>query len=152
MPPFQTSTATKPLSGYPGMMADASEWNGVSGFIAEDDAEPGFPVQHGANDRVFNHLTTGAFAGILRAHITAAPKGVFTENSMIAAADEGHIWVKAGAACTRGTKVYWNSTTKGYQSASASGILIPGAEFMDTGVLNDVVRVNLRKLPGGFPA
>ena len=152
MPPFQTSTATKPLSGYPGMMADASEWNGVSGFINEAAAEPGFPVQHGASDRTFNIFTTGAFAGILRAHITAAPKGVFTQNAMVAAADEGHIWVKAGGACTRGTKVYWNATTKGYQSASAGGVLIPGAEFLGTGVLNAVVRVNLRKLPGGFPA
>lgn len=151
MPPFQTSTATKPLSGYPGMMADASEWQAVSGFILDADAEPGFPLQHGAADRTFNKFTTGAFAGIARAHITAAPNGVFRQNDMIAAADEGHIFVKAGAACTRGSVVYWNATTKGYQTAAAGGVLIEGAEFVTSGVLNDNVIVNLRKIPGGFP-
>lgn len=152
MPPFQTSYATKPQKGYPGMMADASEWNGESGFILDTDAEPGFPLQRGTADRTFNKFTTGTFAGIARAHITNAPNGIFEQNTMIAVADEGVIFVKAGAAVTKGSKVYWNATTKGYQSATASGVLIEGAEFMDSGVLNDIVRIKLRKVPGGFPA
>jgi len=152
MPPFQTSTAIKPAAGYPGMMADASEWNGVSGFILVDTAKPGHPVSAGTQERAFIPFTEGqAFVGILRAHITAAPKGVFTVNEMIAASDEGHIFVQLAGPATARSRVYWDADAEGYTSTAAGNLLIPGAEFIQAGAVGDNVIVNLRKMPGVSP-
>ena len=156
MPPFQTSEAIRPAKGFPGMMADMAEWNANSGFAVGTTLRPGHPVQRGPapGERSFAIFTTGSFMGILRHHITAAPQGIFAENAMIAAIDEGHMFVRPGGACTAGMPVYWlasaNGGEGGYTSVTTGAVRIPGAEFHTTAVASDdVVVVNLRKLPGG---
>lgn len=156
MPPFQTSEAIRPAKGYPGMMADMAEWNANSGFIEGTTLRPGWPVQRGTGERTFAAFTTGAFAGILRHHITNAPGGVFEEGSMVGAIDEGHMFVRPGGTCTAGGPVYWDATAndgEGGYSDDDTGTLILGAEFHTAAAAtDDVVIVNLRKIPGGIPA
>lgn len=157
MPPFQTSEALRPAAGFPGMLADQSEWNAESGFIEGTTLRPGHPVQRGVNERTFVAYTNGNFVGILEHHITAAPGGIFTEGEMVGAVDMGHIFVRPGGTCTRGTAVFWNAALNsgegGYTSTEAGGTRILGAEFLNTAAAADpVVKVNIRKLPGGVPA
>ena len=140
------------------MMADMAEWNANSGFIEGTTLRPGHPVQRGAGgERTFAALTDGVFAGILRHHITSNPNGIFTEGDMVGAIDEGHIFVRPGGVCTIGTPVYWLATANdgqgGFTSTAAGAVRILGAEFHSSAAAaDDVVIVNLRKLPGGVPA
>lgn len=158
MPPFQTSEALRPAKGFPGGMVDMSEWNANSGFIEGTTLRPGMPVQRGTVKNRFAPLTAGGqFMGILRHHITHVTKGVYENNTQAAAVDAGHIFGRPGGVCTVGTPVYWNSTLNsgegGYTSTATGGVRLLGAEFMDTVAATDeVVPINLQKLPGGIPA
>lgn len=157
MPPFQTSEALRPAKGFPGMMADMSEWNANSGFIQGTTLRPGHPVQQGSAERTFAPLTTGVFVGILRHHITAAPQGVFGDGNMVSAVDYGHIFGLPGGACNLGGPVYWNQSLNsgqgGYTSTAAGGTRILGAEFGSAATATDpVVMIKVNKLPGGLPA
>lgn len=148
MPPIQTTYASKPKSGFPGMMADAAEWNANSGFVVAANVKPGSPVQGNGQDRQFVPLTTGTFVGIMRSHITNQDEdGDFILNTMNAAIDEGHIFVRAAGVCTPRGPVYWDAANGGY-SDDDGGVEIPGAEFLTGGVVGDDVVVNLRRVPG----
>ncbi len=162
MPPFQTTTALKPAKGYPGMMANMEEWNAFTAFAEDVTANPigfGQPVMKGTGaDQVKKLAAGGVFAGITRANIDAgatatADGGRYGEGKSLGVADMGVIFVTAGAAITKGQKVYWVPSSGRYYGASATGrILLPNTEFDDNAAAaGDVVAVRLRITPGNDP-
>lgn len=58
--------------------------------------------------------------------------------------DFGVMWVNCSGAVVRGAPVYWNPANGLY--TAGTGILIPGAEFYDSGTTT-LVRIKLRRVP-----
>lgn len=152
MPPFQTSEALRPQAGFPGQMADGSEWNAISGFVTHANARAGHPVSYGPTERTFVAVAQGTrFAGLLQHHLTEVVEGVFNQNAMAGAIDEGVMFVRPGGVCTRGNPVFFNPAANGGEGgySNAVGFVIPGAEFLNSATATDpVVQVKLRKVPG----
>lgn len=152
MPPFQTSEALRPQAGFPGQMADGSEWNAISGFVSYATARAGHPVSYGPTERTFVAVAQGTrFAGLLQHHLTEVVNGVVNQNAMLGAIDEGVMFVRPGGVCTRGNPVFFNPAANGGQGgySNGTGFVIPGAEFLNSAVGSDpVVQVKLRKVPG----
>ncbi|UXA66018.1 DUF2190 family protein [Xanthomonas prunicola] len=151
MPMLQTTWAEKPLPGTAGRRANSEEWNTITRVAQVAGIGFGHPVQRGTADDQANKFTTGKFLGITEQDVTVVDGPVdaaqeYPLGANLPICDMGTIWAKASGACTAGGLVYWDAAAKGY-SNTASGTLIPGAEFDSTAAANGVVKIRLRRTP-----
>lgn len=151
---------TKPLKGLPGQFQNMEEWNAFSAFVTGTGTKAigfGHPVSVAgqASDgtaTVKALATTEVFAGITRENITTGGTNTTTyaDGDLIGIADEGVIFVLAGATVTKGQKVFFNPTNNKYYGASATGYLpLPNCEFDQGGAADQAVPMRLRIVPGG---
>lgn len=155
---------TKPVAGLPGQMQNMEEWNAFTAFASDTNTKPigfGHPVSIAgqASDgtaTVKALAATEVFAGITRENITTGATGsnattTYADGDCIGVADEGVIFVLAGATVTKGQKVWFNPTdNKYYGAATANGNLpLPNCEFDQGGSADQAVPVRLRVVPGG---
>lgn len=152
MPIIQPEIYVKPAAGIVGRRANMEEWNTVTRLAQVGTLGFGVPVQRGTAPDQITTFTTGNFLGITEADMTVVSgavgsPAVFPVGYNTPVCNMGVIWGNAAAACTAGTPVYWNATEGGYQSASASGTLVPNAEFDSTAAADGIVKIRLRRVP-----
>jgi len=151
----------KPLAGLPGQFQNMEEWNAFTAFVSDTSTKAigfGHPVsiagEAGDGTALVKALaTTEVFAGITRENLTtgnASNQTVYADGDCIGVADEGVIFVLAGATVTKGQKVYFNPANNKYYGASATGYLpLPNCEFDQGGAADEAVPLRLRIVPGG---
>lgn len=152
---------TKPVAGLPGQFQNMEEWNAFTAFVTGTSTKAigfGHPVsiagQAGDGTATIKALaTTEVFAGITRENIVTGNQSdstVYADGDCIGVADEGVIFVLAGATVTKGQKVFFNPANNKYYGASATGYLpLPNCEFDQGGSADQAVPLRLRIVPGG---
>lgn len=152
---------TKPVAGLPGQFQNMEEWNSFTAFVTGTSTKAigfGHPVsiagQAGDGTATVKALaTTEVFAGITRENITTgnqADQTVYADGDCIGVADEGVIFVLAGATVTKGQKAFFNPANNKFYGASAAGYLpLPNCEFDQGGAADQAVPLRLRIVPGG---
>lgn len=147
-------TGTKPAAGYPGMWANMEECNSFSAF-AESSFGFGVPLAKGTGDMGVVPLTTGnRFIGISLSNVytTGTPSNGderYGVGDLLGVADEGVIFVRAGASVTKGALAYYDTATGKFHGASAAGRLpIPNAEFDGAAADGEVAPLRIRIVPG----
>ncbi|MCC5777858.1 DUF2190 family protein [Nitratireductor sp. B36] len=154
---------TKPVAGLPGQFQNMEEWNAFTAFASDTATKAigfGHPVsingQAGDGTATVKALADGeVFAGITRENITtgdAASTTTYADGDVLGVADEGVIFVLAGAAVTKGQKVYFDPSNNKFYGGSATGRLpLPNCEFDQDGVADQAVPMRLRIVPGNDP-
>lgn len=152
---------TKPAAGLPGQFQNMEEWNAFTAFASDTSTKAigfGHPVsiagQAGDGTATIKALADGeVFAGITRENITtgnAEDQLVYADGDIVGVADEGVIFVLAGAAVTKGQPAFFNPTDNKFYGASATGYLpLPNCEFDQDGAADQAVPLRLRIVPGG---
>lgn len=144
--------------GSPGSWANMEECNSFTAF-AESEFGYGVPVTFGtantgANMNVVPLTTTKVFVGISLTNNN--PTGTPVSGSdrygigdCLGVADEGVIFVRAGASVTKGAKPFYDPATMLWHGATAAGRLpIPGARFDDAAASGQPVALKFRVEPG----
>lgn len=152
------TTMLKMAIGSPGAWANMEECNSFTAF-AQSEFGYGIPLAFGAantgaNMNVVPLTTTNVFVGISLANIN--PTGTPVNGSerygvgdCLGVADEGVIFVRAGASVTKGAKPFYDPATGLWHGATAAGRLpIPGARFDDAASSGDSVALKFRVEPG----
>jgi len=152
---------TKPVAGLPGQFQNMEEWNAFTAFVTGTATKAigfGHPVsiagQAGDGTATVKALDDGeVFAGITRENITTGnptDQTVYADDDVIGVADEGVIFVLAGATVTKGQKAFFNPANNKFYGASATGYLpLPNCEFDQGGAADQAVPLRLRVVPGG---
>lgn len=155
------ASQSKPVAGLPGQFQNMEEWNAFTAFASGTSTKPigfGHPVsiagQAGDGTATVKALADGeVFAGITRENITTGnptDATVYADGDTLGVADEGVIFVLAGAAVTKGQKAFFNPADNKYYGASAAGYLpLPNCEFDQGGAADQAVPLRLRIVPGG---
>lgn len=151
---------TKLPIGQVGAWANMEECNSFSAF-AESEFGYGVPLSFGtaapapgANMNV-KPLASGAiFCGISLSNINPTGTAVSGQErygigDCLGVADEGVMFVRAGASVTKGAKPFYDPATGLWHGASATGRLpIPGARFDDAAASGEPVALKFRVDPG----
>lgn len=152
---------TKPAKGLPGQFQNMEEWNAFTGFVSGTSTKAigfGHPVASagvaGDGTTLVKALATGErFIGISRENVTTGNpdnQSLYADGDIIGVADEGVIFVTAGAAVTKGQNVWFNPSNNSFYGTSATGRLpLAGCEFDGSAAANEVVPLRLRIVPGG---
>jgi len=144
--------------GSPGAWANMEECNSFTAF-AQSEFGYGVPLAFGtantgANMNVVPLTTANVFVGISLTNNN--PTGTAVSGSerygigdCLGVADEGVIFVRAGASVTKGAKPFYDPATLLFHGASATGRLpIPGARFDDAAASGAPVALKFRVEPG----
>ena len=144
--------------GSPGAWANMEECNSFTAF-ADSEFAYGVPLAFGAantgaNMGVVPLTTTKVFVGVSLANNN--PTGTAVSGSerygvgdCLGVADEGVVFVRAGASVTKGAKPFYDPATLLWHGASASGRLpIPGARFDHAAASGQPVTLKFRVEPG----
>lgn len=149
--PLQTSFSEFMPVGSVGRRANMEEWNTITRTLSSV-APVGFavPVMRGTTPHsCIAYTGTGSFLGLTEAnsvlgHVTPDR---YEQYDSVAICKMGVMWVKAGGATTAGGPVYYTAATGLYSNTAAGNILIPNAEFENTGVNGDLVGVRILHVP-----
>lgn len=144
--------------GSPGSWANMEECNSFTAFAGSEFGY-GIPVMFGAattaNMNVVPLTTGNRIAGISLANNnpTGTPSGTGQERygvgDCLGVADEGVMFVLAGASVTKGAVPFYETATGKWHGASATGRLpIPGARFDDAAANGSPVALKFRIDPG----
>lgn len=150
MPPLQSTYTQFQPAGYPGLLANMEEWNGMTRTATATIAF-GAPVQrNGAKG--CTPLTSGEFLGVAIAHhvVTATSGDSYGQYDNVPVADEGVIWGIAGAAIAVGAALNWDSANGKWTTAAVAGAIyaVPGAEADEPASGNNAIfKVRLRRIP-----
>lgn len=144
--------------GLIGGWANMEECNAFTAF-AQSEFGYGIPLAFGtantgANMNVVPLTTTNVFVGISQCNIN--PTGTAVDGSerygigdCLGVADEGVIFVRAGASVIKGAKPFYDHATGLWHGATAAGRLpIPGARFDDAAASGAPVALKFRVEPG----
>lgn len=152
-----TPLAKMPV-GNIGAWANMEECNAFTAFAQ---SEFGYAVplafgtaNTGANMNVVPLTTGNVFVGISQCNIN--PTGAAVNGSerygvgdCLGVADEGVLFVRAGASVTKGAKPFYDPATMLWHGATAAGRLpIPGARFDDAAASGQPVALKFRVEPG----
>lgn len=148
----------KMIAGAIGAWANMEECNSFTGF-AESEFGYGVPLAFGTANTGANMgvkpLTTGnVFVGVALANTD--PTGTPASGSerygigdCLGVADEGVMFVRAGASVTKGAKPFYEVATGLWHGATGTGRLpIPGCRFDDAAASGEPVALKLRVDPG----
>lgn len=143
---LQSSYGRYMSAGVVGAIADMTTYDGDS-RICETEAGIGFGLacSQGAED---NGAVLGGslFVGISVRDITLVHDTAdeYAEGDNMATAFRGDIWVQTKTTVVPRQKVYYNSSTGEIgDSGISNAVEIVGAHFLDTGAIDDIVRVRL---------
>lgn len=149
--PVQTTYTQFQPAGFPGMLANMEEWNGLTRTATATIAF-GAPAQRSGDTQCAPLATGGEFLGIAIAHhvLTATNADSYGQYDNVPLADEGVYFAKADAAIAVGAALNFNTTTGRYTTAAPSGtvIAVPGAEA-DTAAsgADALFKIRLRRVP-----
>jgi len=138
-------------AGFPGMVANMEEWNGITRTATATIAY-GAPGQRSGDAQVAPLASGGEFIGIAIAHhvITATNADSYGQYDNVPLLDEGVIFGLADAAITVGAALNFNTASGRYTTAATSGtvIAVPGAEA-DTAAAaaGALIKIRLRRVP-----
>lgn len=150
---YQTTYDQFQAAGYPGLLANMEEWNGLTRTASA--AIPfGTPVQRNGDRGCSPLISSGEYIGVARARHFSHMGGGMTDGygtgDNVAVLDAGIVWALADAAITVGAALNYNTTTGRYTTAATSGtvVAVPGAEA-DTGAsaAGNLFKVRLRRIP-----
>lgn len=146
--------------GQVGAWANMEECNSFSAF-AESEFGYGVPLSFGTDapapgaDMNVKPLASGAvFCGISLSNINPTGTAVngqerYGVGDCLGVADEGVMFVRAGASVTKGAKPFYDPATGLWHGASAAGRLpIPCCRFDDAAASGEPVALKLRVNPG----
>lgn len=147
--------------GSVGQWANMEECNSFTGF-AESSFGFGIPLSfgtaapgpRGADMYVKPLVTGGVFCGVSLTNIETNADDVngqsrYAIGDCLGVADEGVMFVRAGAGVVKGAKPFYDVATGLWHGASATGRLpIPGARFDDAAASGEPVALKLRVDPG----
>lgn len=149
---YQTSYTQFQPDGFPGMLGNMENWNGMTRTASATIAF-GSPVQRTGDKGCSPLVSGGEFLGIAIAHhvITSTNGDSYGQYDNVPVCDEaGKIGGLADAAIAVGAPLNWNTATGRWTTASASGTVIaaPGVEA-DTAASGAGVFfwVRLRRIP-----
>lgn len=146
---IQSTYLTDYAQGFPGMLADGTTQNRVTGIV-QDAAGIAFGIaafQSGATDGKAITATPGTkFRGVTIQNVgIVAPVGgtvdVYPQYASASLLDMGDIWVTAGSNTTPGAAVY--VTSAGAFTATASGNTAIPATFIDAVSSGSPVRIRI---------
>lgn len=149
--PFQTTYTQFQPAGFPGMLANMENWNGLTRTATATIAF-GAPAQRNGDGSCSPLAAGGEFIGIAIANhvITATNGDSYGQYDNTPLADEGILFATADAAIVVGTALNFNSVSGRYTTAAPSGTVfaVPGAEAdsaaSGAGVL---FKIRLRRVP-----
>lgn len=129
---YQTTYQQFIPEGFPGMLGNMEEWNGLTRTASAAIAF-GAPVQRTGTKGCSPLVSGGEFLGIAIAHhiVTASNGDGYGQYDNVPICDEaGKIGAIADAAITAGAAVNWNTATGRWTTAATSGTVIaaPGVE------------------------
>lgn len=147
--PLQSSYTQFQPAGYPGMMADMSEWD-ASTKTATATIAFGAPVQRNG-DNGCTPLTSGEYIGCAKAmHLVTGNGDTYAQYDNVPVVNEGTMFGLAGGAITVGAAVNWDSANGKWTTASVAGAIyaVPGAEAETAASGNNAIfQVRLRRIP-----
>lgn len=151
MPPLQSAYTQYQPAGFPGLLANMEEWNGLTRTASATIAF-GAPAQRNGDEGCSPLVSGGEFLGIAIAHhvVTSTNADSYGQYDNVPLADEGIIWALADAAITAGAALNWNTATGRYTTAATSGtvIAVPGAEAdIAASGAGALIRIRLRRVP-----
>lgn len=145
---LQSTFNDKPAKGVVGRRANMEEWNGFTAHpLASGVVGVAYPVQNGgtAEQQITVFTSGGNFVGITELDTFDTPGEFYEKGQNVPVCEMGVINGLAIGVCTNRTPVYWSAASKGYTSTAASNLRIPGAEFDDSAVAGEPVRIRLRR-------
>lgn len=149
---YQSTYTQFQPDGYPGMMGNMENWNGLTRTASATIAF-GAPAQRNGDKGCAPLASGGEFLGLAIAHhvLTGANGDAYAQYDNVPLADEaGKFGGVADAAIAVGAALNWNTTSGRWTTAAASGtiIAVPGAEA-DTAAAGagSFFWVRLRRIP-----
>lgn len=150
---YQTTYDQYQAPGYPGLLANMEEWNGLT-RTASTTIAFGAPVQRNGDRGCAPLASGGEFIGIARArhfsHMGGGAGDNYGTGDNVAVLDAGVVWGLADAAITVGAALNFNTATGRYTTAATSGtvIAVPGAEAdIAAAGAGSLFKVRLRRIP-----
>lgn len=150
MPALQTTYPLGQPAGFAGMHADMAEWDART-RTATAAIDFGAPVQRDGAEGCTPLVAAGEYLGIAGVRrLTGATGDGFAIGDNVPVADEGCFFGTADAAIAVGAALLWNTATKRWTTAAASGtiIAVPQAEA-ETAASGAAAlfKVRLRRIP-----
>lgn len=147
--------APNQVRGVIGTWANMEEDNARSMF-AESEFASAVPLTYGTKEMSAKPLEADSrFIGIaLRNHqmhgkATSDGDTTYSVGSLFGMADMGAVFVLAGEDVTEGADVFYDTATRKYHGATATGRLkLPGCEFDEASTDGEPVALRIRILPG----
>lgn len=150
MPALQTSYSLNQPAGFAGMHADMAEWDART-RTATAAIDFGAAVQRDGAEGVAPLASGGEYLGIAGIRrLTGASGDGYAIGDNVPVADEGCFFGVADAAIAVGAQLRWNTATKRFTTAAASGTVIEcpqtEAETAASGA-GVLFKVRLRRIP-----
>ena len=141
----QTTYPDGMVKGYAGMIATLTPSTTVT-YLAEAAVNFGFAVKQGTADNECAEASADddAFLGIAAREVSSGEANSFGIGENVRVLTQGEIYVTAGGTATAGTAVYMVPASKKFVTASTDNLAIPGATFVESGVLDGIVMIRLK--------
>jgi hypothetical protein len=121
---YQTTYSQYQPTGFAGMMADMTGWNGLTA-IASANIAIGAPVQRNGDTGCSPLVSGGEFTGVAGGrHLVTGNGDIYAAGDNVPVIDEGIFYAVADAAITAGVALNWNTATGRYTTAATSGTVI----------------------------